>query len=185
MRKINTAVTIIIMILFLVHAIAGIFQLTDISPGGAAWLSIVSWALVVAIAAHIVMATVLTVQTLKGAKKAGKFYAKENRLFLTRRVSGFAVLIFIVCHVVIFMGKSGGGVFRLHNFGAAELTLAILLVITLALHVITNINPLFISFGIRGGKLYVRDVFYILAIILLLAAIAFLIYYLRWNVYWR
>ena len=93
------------------------------------------------------------------------------------------MVVLIICHVALF--TSNGMVFRLNDFNEVQLVLSILLVLALLIHILANIRPLLISFGISGFRLYVKDILLVLAIISLLGAVAFVIYYLRWNIMWR
>ena len=97
-----------------------------------------------------------------------------------RRISGFAIIIFIVFHLSIFIVSNEGAV-RLTAFEGAQLIFSILLVATVAVHIISNIKPLLISFGFKGIKFYVQDILFILMIILLFATTAFIVYFIRWN----
>ena len=185
MRKINAVLSIAILALFLVHGIMGGFQLMGIVPGGDQTLTVISWILAVLIGLHTLVGIKLTVDTLKATKAAGVSYPGANRLFWTRRISGFAIMLFIICHILVFMGSGSGSAYRLIYFGTFRLIVQILLVVSVAIHAITNIRPLLISFGIKGYRVYVKDVLFILAIVMLFCAAAMVIYYLRWNVLWR
>ena len=129
MRKLNAIVSLLLIILFLIHSIAGSFQMMKIIPGGN------------------------------------------------------AMILLVICHVLLF--TSNGEVFRLNDFNEVQLIFSIFLVFTLLVHILANIRPLLISFGISGFRLYVKDILLILAIISLFGAFAFVIYYLRWNIMWR
>lgn len=183
MRKWNTIISIFIIILFLIHVIAGSFQLMKIIPGGNELMKNLSYFMLFLLAVHIIIGTKLTIDSIIIGRKSGRFYFKENALFWIRRITGFAMILLIVCHVVLFTSK--GEVFRLNNFDEVQLIFSILLVFTLLVHILANIRPLLIAFGFAGLRLYVKDVLLVLAIILLISAVAFVIYYLRWNITWR
>ena len=57
----------------------------------------------------------------------------------------------------------------------------VLFVLSIALHVLTNVRPMLISLGIRPLKRYVPDILIVLSIVLLVFIAAFIIYYLRWK----
>lgn len=185
MRKWNALISGTILILFGIHAVAGIFQLTSLYPGGNSLLHALGWIMAVLIAIHAVIGVILTVQTFRTNAGGGKMYWRENRVFWARRISGAAVMLLIIWHVFLFQGHGSGAAYRLNPFGVPELVGQILMVICIAVHVLTNIRPLLISFGIAGKRVCMKDVLFLLSVILLLAAAAFIIYYLRWNVYWR
>ena len=183
MRKVNSIVGPVIIVLFLIHAISGSFQLFGIMAGGSAVREILSYILVAAVALHMFIGIKLTASTMLACRKSGRSYFKGNELFWVRRISGFALILFIIYHMCVFM-SADGEVFRLSNFGALQLIAHILLAIALVLHILLNIKPLLMALGIANRK-YVIDVIIILAAVLLLCGAAFVVYYCRWNIFWR
>ena len=181
MRKWNALLSMGILVLFLVHAIAGALNLAGLSAGGSQFMKVLAWVMTALIAAHTLIGIKLTADTLRASKKSGVSYPKENRLFWLRRLSGFAIMLFIVCHLLIFAG--GGENFRLHLFAGAELTTQILLVLSIAVHVLTNIKPLMLALGARGMRELLTDVLLVLTVLLLLSGTAFVVYYVRWRVF--
>ena len=183
MRKLNTIVSLFLIILFLIHTIAGSFQLMKIIPGGNELMKDLSYFMLFLIGVHVIIGIKLTLDSVKVGIKSGKFYFRENAVFWIRRITGFAMIMLIICHVLLF--TSNGEIFRLNDFNEVQLVFSILLVFTLLIHILANIRPLLISFGISGFRLYIKDILLILAIISLFGAFAFVIYYLRWNIMWR
>ena len=181
MRKWNAVLSVCILLLFLVHMIAGGFQLAGVLPGGSRWLKITAWVMTALVAVHAVIGIKLTVDTCIAGKKAGVSYLRENRLFWVRRVSGFAILLLLMSHLLIFM-NTGGEIVRLHLFAGAQLTSQLLLAAAAAVHVLSNIRPLMLGLGMRSFREFLADLLLILAVLLLLAGLAFFVYYLRWNV---
>ena len=182
MRKWNTLLSICIIILFLIHAVAGGFQLMGLLPGDNGILSVLAKIMLLLIIIHAVIGSKLTWDSIASCKKSGVFYYKENRLFWARRISGFAIIIFILIHVILFLGKNEGA-YRLNYFGTFQLVTQILMVLSLAIHVVTNINPLIISFGILKIKEYAVDILVVLSAILLFTGVGFVIYYIRWIIW--
>lgn len=183
MRKLNTIVSLFLIILFLIHTIAGSFQMMKIIPGGNELMKDLSYFMLFLIGVHVIIGIKLTLDSVKVGIKSGKFYFRENAVFWIRRITGFAMIMLIICHVLLF--TSNGEIFRLNDFNEVQLVFSILLVFTLLIHILANIRPLLISFGISGFRLYIKDILLILAIISLFGAFAFVIYYLRWNIMWR
>ena len=183
MRKLNAIVSLLLIILFLIHSIAGSFQMMKIIPGGNELMKNLSYFMLFLTGVHILIGIKLTIDSVIIGKKSGKFYFRENAVFWTRRITGLAMILLVICHVLLFTSK--GKVFRLNDFNEVQLIFSIFLVFTLLVHILANIRPLLISFGISGFRLYVKDILLILAIILLFGAFAFVIYYLRWNIMWR
>ena len=183
MRKLNTIVSLFLIILFLIHTIAGSFQMMKIIPGGNELMKNLSYFMLFLIGVHVIIGIKLTLDSVKVGIKSGKFYFRENAVFWIRRITGFAMIMLIICHVLLF--TSNGEIFRLNDFNEVQLVFSILLVFTLLIHILANIRPLLISFGISGFRLYIKDILLVLAIISLFGAFAFVIYYLRWNIMWR
>lgn len=180
MRKWNAVISIAVIALFLLHAVTGALQLMGLLSGGSALLNILTWSMAVLLILHSVIGTILTAQTLKIQRKSGAAYFRENKLFWTRRISGFAVVVFLMLHILIFLGKSGA-VFRLHYYGQMQMISQIFLVISLGVHLLTNIRPLMISLGAKGYRVLLGDILLILSILLVFSGIGFVIYYLRWQ----
>jgi hypothetical protein len=184
LRKLNAAISIGLVGLLLLHGIAGGFQLAGLMPGGSAWLKALAWLMIALLAVHLVIGVLLTAKTIRVSLRAGASYGKENLLFWTRRLSGFALALLLGLHLLVFV-QTGTGVFRLHDFGAGELLGQMLLLASLAIHLLCNIKPLAIALGLHSGRGYGRDILLILAAVMVFCAVAFVIYYLRWNVLWR
>ena len=181
MRKWNALISMGILVLFLIHAVAGALQMAGFLSGGSAVMGIMAWVMLALIALHVIIGCKLTADTLRSIKKSGVSYPKENRLFWVRRISGFAVMAFIVCHLLIFMGNERDGVVRLHPFEGVQLVTQILLVLSIAVHVLTNIRPLMIALGERKFQKLLLDALIVLAGLLLAAGVGFVIYFIRWN----
>lgn len=173
-----------IIVLFLIHGIAGGFQMMGIIPGGSVWVKSLTWAMLVLVLAHTVIGVFLTAETIHACVRAGVFYRRENRLFWIRRISGFALMLLITLHLIVFV-QTGNGIFRLHDFGSAELTGQMLMLVSLAIHLLCSIKPAAIALGLHGGSGYGRDAVLIMAVVMAFCALAFVVYYLRWNILWR
>ena len=155
--------------------------LAGFSHGGGR-LVYVSWALLVLTGIHALIGIILTIKTVYTAKKAGVFYLSENMLFFVRRISGLALVIFIAIHAFIFMGVGSEAGYTLKLFDLTALVSQILMVITLFLHLCTNIAPLRIALGLSDKRDLKMDVVIVISILLFICAAAFLVYYIRWKV---
>ena len=176
MRKINAILTAAILVLFLLHGIMGAFTLTGIAENA---FKLAGYLCMALIGVHAVIGILLMRDTLRAGKASGARYTKENRLFWARRISGFALLVLMFFHIGSF-GYVGENGFRLRNFDAFRLAAQLLLVAALAVHIISNVKPAMISFGIRLLKGRSADILFVLSVLLLFMAAAFVIYYLRW-----
>ena len=183
MRKMNAILGPLMIALLLIHGIWGALQLTTIVPGGSVIRRILSYLLVSAVLLHIVIGVKLTADTLIAIKRSGASYWKGNEQFWMSRISGLALLVFIIYHMCIFIMPQGE-VFRLHLFSGAELAASILLIVSLILHLAVNIKPLAIALGITNRK-YVKDIVIILSILLALCAVGFIFYFAQWTILWK
>ena len=179
MRKWNAILTAALLALFLAHAILGGFQLLGVGPTA---LKAAAWAALALALVHALIGVKLTADSIAVWKRTGAGYFRQNKLFWARRVSGFAVLVLLVFHMMAF-GYQNGGAYRLRWFTTGKLAAQLLLALALAVHVIANVRPMLIAFGIRGLKKYAGDILFVLSVLLLFMAAAFVVYYLRWNVW--
>jgi hypothetical protein len=184
MRRLNAIISMAIIALFLIHGIAGAFQMLGFIPGGSSALKMLTWIMLVLIFLHVIIVSCLTVQTLRISKRSGVSYYKENAMFWIRRISGFVLLLLVFLHLSVFM-QTGSGLFRLGYFGIPQLTGQIIMLLALTVHILCNIKPVAIALGLYGGRGYCRDVLLVLSVVLCFCAVAFVVYYLRWNVLWR
>jgi succinate dehydrogenase/fumarate reductase cytochrome b subunit len=183
-RKINTIISTLLLGLFIFHAIAGGYQMIGVMPGGSDLMETVAWILILLTAVHMLFGIVLTVKTVQISKRTGIHYWKENSMFWLRRLSGFVLMLLIFLHLILFV-RTGEGIFRLSNFDVPQLIGQILMLLALMLHLLCNIRPLAVALGLYGGRGYVRDAIFIISVVLAFCGLAFVVYYLRWNVWWR
>ncbi len=180
MRRINSIITGAMMLTFLIHAISGAFMMLNIMEGGSMLLIVATNLFVILAFIHILIGAKLTADSLRTIKKSGVYYFRENLVFWARRVSGFAIILFMVFHVLIFAGRSEDGFFRLNLFGSFELVISLVFVVCLAIHIISNINPLLISLGIPSLRKYSGDILFVLSVVMLFCAAGFIGYYILW-----
>lgn len=176
MRKFNAVLTALILILFILHSVFGAFLMLGMGSGA---LKTAAWVAAGLTVLHVIVGVKLTIDTLKVQKKTGAAYFKENRLFWARRISGLAVMVLLVFHFTAF-GKTENGVYRLVPFDFIKMWVQILLAAALGTHIISNVRPMLISFGVKGIKEHIGEILFVLAVIILFAAAAFAVYYLRW-----
>lgn len=182
MRRINALITPLLLVLFLVHVVAGSLQVIGVLPGGVGWLTGVAHTALTLVAAHMAIGVALTVQTFRAQRAKGATYWRENRLFWVRRLSGLALALLIAVHFVIFLGTGTGSSYRLTFFGPAELASQLLMVVALVLHVVSNVRPQLIALGIPRRPYVAGDVMAFVSGVLLVAGVAFVVYFLRWLV---
>ncbi|MBR1731003.1 MAG: hypothetical protein IJ725_01030 [Ruminococcus sp.] len=177
MRKLNAIITASIMLIFVLHAVTGSLNMMNIAP---IITRVEAYVMLGLICVHTVLGAVLTVKSVKVWKDTGAPYFRENINFWTRRLSGLVIMILIVFHITAFSSNTAGAV-TLPYFGVFRLVTQLLLVLSIAVHVITNVKPMLISFGIKKLRPRVGDILFFISAVLLVAVVAFIIYFIRWN----
>ena len=178
MRRFNGILAMIILVLFLVHAVMGSFLMIGFGDNALKFVAKITEGLIYI---HLIIGVKYTVDTIRAQRKSGVSYFKENKLFWVRRISGLAIMIFLITHFSAF--KADGDFIRLAYFDIIKLTTQILLVASIAVHVISNVKPALITFGIKSLKDISVDILLVLSILLAFMGLAFVIYYLRWNLW--
>jgi len=178
-RRLNAVLTAVILVLFIAHAVMGSFLLIGAADTA---LKAVAWICLALVLCHTVISTKLTIDTLRICRRTGAPYFRQNAAFWAKRISGFAVMILLAFHMFAISGSSNG-LYRLKVFDSFKLASQLLLVAAIAVHVLSNVRPLLTSFGIKGLRARRIDIILVLAVIMLLSALAFIIYYLRWSAF--
>ena len=178
MRRLNIILVIGMFVTFVGHGIMGALKICGADTD--AW-KLVGWVSIGFVLAHFLVTSILTAQTVMIMKRTGTGYLRENKMFWARRISGLAILIPLLMHLLIFQGTAApGGAYRLLVFNMGRMISQIFLVLTIALHALTNIRPLMITLGVKETKAFALDLILILSSVLLFFAVAFAVYYLRW-----
>ena len=99
MRKWNTILSVLMLLIFMIHGIMGSFMLNGVGSSAG---KLLAWIGVGILVVHTVIGVILTVQSLQTAKQSGKMYLKQNAIFWARRASGLAILILLFFHIGLF-----------------------------------------------------------------------------------
>lgn len=177
MRKINGIIAAVVLVMFVVHGVFGALNMMNIAPIIVKWLSHTMLAL---IAVHAVISVGLSVRSVRTAIKTKAPYFTKNRLFWSRRISGLLILALVAFHLTAF-GYTKGGVFRLVPFDLFRLVTQILFILSIAVHIITNVKPMLITFGVKRLRPKAGDILFFISAVLLFMTIGFIIYYIRWQ----
>ncbi len=177
MRRINTFLSVIILLIFLVHGILGSFMLLGVGANAGKPLA---WLGFVLILIHAVLGFFLTIKAVRCGKESGRWYVRQNKEFWTRRFSGVAILILLFFHFGVY-GEMVDGTFGLKEFTAVRLITQLLLIFSLFVHIFVNIRPLLISWGILKYRERRWDLFLIASVIFLFLTGAVLFYYIGWQ----
>ena len=71
--------------------------------------------------------------------------------------------------------------FRLVPFDLFRLVTQILFILSIAVHIITNVKPMLITFGVKRLRPKAGDILFFISAVLLFMTIGFIIYYIRWQ----
>lgn len=179
MRKWNAVLSLTALALFVLHGVLESLHLIGAEGFNTKELPRLLLTLLVI---HAVLGLKYTVDALRVWRKTGAGYFRKNLVFWTRRLSGFTILILLFFHVGAF-SETVEGEFRLLEFTQVKLALHLLLAAALAVHLLTDLRPLLLSLGVRTEKDRLGELFFLLSVLLLFIAGAFVIYFLRWNVW--
>ena len=177
MRKWNTILSVLMLLIFMIHGIMGSFMLTGVGSSAG---KILAWIGVVILTAHTVLGVLLTIQSLRASKRSGKKYLKQNGIFWARRASGLAILILLFFHIGLF-GEVQNGTYILFPFTTVKMVTQLLFVASLFVHIFINIRPLLVSLGIISYKERRGDIYLILSVLLLFFAGSVIFYYIGWQ----
>ena len=177
MRKINGIIAVAVLIMFIVHGIFGALNMMDIAP---IIVKILSHIMLTLICVHALISIQLTVKAVRTAAETHAPYLRKNYSFWARRLSGALILILVFFHMTAF-GKVEGGVFRLYPFDINRLIVQMLFLLSVAVHIITNVKPALITFGVKRLKPKSGGILFFISAALLFMAAGFIIYFIRWQ----
>ena len=148
MRKLNTIIAALITILFFDHIIFAALYLFGLP---AKVFTPVAIFMIILVMIHGVLSMVLTVHAEKAGFKTNARYNKENRTFWLRRTTGVFILVLALFHFYA-VNEGSDGLPRIVHMGIFGSLATIVLAISVMIHILINIEPLCISFGIRNYK---------------------------------
>lgn len=145
MRKFNTILVLLILILLLDHVVFGGLYFFGVVPGV---FKPVAFAMLALVVLHAIISMIVTIRAEKAGFQTKARYNAENRDFWLRRASGIAILILAILHAFM-MSKDKNGVARLASMPKPLRLATPLLVFAVYLHLMSNVRPLLISMGVR------------------------------------
>lgn len=177
MRKINGIIAMLVLVLFVIHGILGALNLMNVAT---VIVKVLSHTMLSLIIVHALISAGLTVRSVRTAIQTKTPYFRHNRLFWARRISGILILALVFFHMTAF-GYTSGGVFRLTPFDAFRFGVQLLFWLSIAVHIITNVKPVLITFGVKRLRPKAGDILFFISAALLFMAAGFIIYYIRWQ----
>ena len=176
MRKINTLLTCLLIVMVLCHVMTGSFMMLGISYVTFKPLAYFTLFLTVI---HAVIGIILTVKSLIKARK-GNSYFELNARFWAIRITGVLMIVLLFFHMGMFGAKKYGR-FVLNEFTPLRYIATALLVITLLAHIVLGLKPLLTALGVLSEKNRVKSLLVCLAIFFILAFIATTVYFIGWQ----
>ena len=177
-RQANAIISAVMLVLFLVHGVGNSFALMGMAmPLGKGLAHVILTLAVV----HAVLGVILTVATFSAQREAGVSYVGLNSRFWAVRISGLAIAPLVALHMLTFMLK-GDGPYGMRAYAELEVAANVCLVLAVAIHVIANTRPMLVSLGIGAPKAFTDNIMLVLSVLLLLMGVAFVVFYLTWNV---
>lgn len=178
MRKCNGILARVIIALFMLHALMGSLMLLGMNTIS---FEPLSWTLLAAVVAHGVLGTVASIRTFKSGKGSGKWYFKENASFWIKRITGLVILIMLAFHVSAYTTYIDGVCF-LKKFTLLRMVAQVLLIVSIFIHLLVSIKPMLIARGVLKFKERTGDIVMLISIMMLLFAVAVIIYYIQWQI---
>ena len=183
MRRYNSKIALILLALLLVHLLMGACIMLDILQVSPTWKTILSYTMVALLLAHAVIGILLMKRTLTAKIRKDATYVRQNKSFWVARWSGIAIIPLVAYHIWFFTDT--GDLVRLKFFGYLQMASSILLVLCILTHLLTNLRGFFVSLGLEPIHKFVRDTALILLIACSIGVLGFIVYYLRWNIWWQ
>lgn len=176
MRKINTILSILLIVIFMLHGIMGSLLMVGCSQNA---MKILAWIGVGIIGIHTIIGIIVTIKTFIQSKNNGNVYLRQNAVFWTRRASGLAIIIMFLFHLGLF-GEVVDGQYVLFEFTTVRLIAQLLLVAALFIHIFVNVRPLLVSMGVMKVKKKRFDIFLVLSILVFFMTACTVVYYIGW-----
>lgn len=137
MRKLNTILSVLMLLIFMIHGIMGSFMLVGVGSSAG---KVLAWIGVAILVVHTAIGILLTVRSLRTAKQAGQKYLKQNNIFWARRASGLAILILLFFHIRLVWKSAERNIYSIPFYDGQNGNPA-LFVAAFFVHVFINIRP--------------------------------------------
>ena len=177
MRASNAMLSVLLLVLLLVHAVAGGFVMLGINGSTA---KILSWSTLVLAAIHAAFGIIFTVDAVMNSCSGSFKYLKANASFWAVRISGIALLLLLCFHVGAF-GTQRSGQFVLFEFTLLRLITHLLMVAALGVHILSALRPMLTAAGLGKGLRISPSLMMFLSVMTLFFAVSVITYYVMWN----
>lgn len=178
MRKWNSRLARLIIVLLLLHASIGAFALTGISI---VYNNILAYLLAAAVILHAVLSMAATVPAFKSRMRGGRWHMRENSTFWIKRATGVAILLMMFYHFGVYT-ETVDGEFILREFTAFRLATQIVFILVIFIHIFAGIKGMLIAGGNVKYRERMWDWILVLSIFMLFFCAAVVIYFITWRV---
>lgn len=148
MRKLNTILVLLIMILFIDHITFGSLYFLGTKLKVTAPFAMV---MILLVLLHAAVSIAVTIKAEAVGFKTKARYNRENREFWMRRASGIVILILAIAHVNLMM-RGADGIPKIARMPRVFNLLLPLLLLSVGIHIKENVRPLLISLGVRNRE---------------------------------
>lgn len=181
LRKINSLLTIPILLLFAAHLLLMSGLLTGV-VGFNPDFKIISYLLLACVAAHAVFGIIFMAERMVKRVCGQKIYARPNAVFILQAVSGICMLILLLLHTSAYGYTAADGTFILRSPTLFYYITEMLFAFCVCLHCAVSYPRMVVTFGLiqkENGRKKISIVCVILSgILFIIAAAAFTLYYL-------
>ncbi len=178
MRKINTMLVRLILLLVLMHAFMSCLLMLGLSS---ITLKPLSYLLLIVVCIHAFLSILSTIPSIQIGIQSGQWYFKENASFWIKRITGLLILILVFFHISAYTTIVDGHFF-LKEFTFIKLISQLSLVLSIFIHVLVSIKSMLIAKGEMDFKERRIDWMFIVSIFLIFVVGSILYYYIQWQV---
>ena len=172
MRKFNAILVLIIMILFLDHLFFGSAHFLGTGLNVTKPFSHTFFLLVLI---HAAISLIITVRAEIAGIRTKARYNRENREFWSRRISGVAILVLAGAHAYL-MVHGEDGLPRISKMARIYELFLPLLLLSISIHLSSNVKPLLIALGIRNPEKKEKIIKALIVLITIVALFSFVFF---------
>lgn len=177
MRKFNSYLVKLILVLLVAHALLGAFSLLHLTTWHASYLS---YALLGACLAHAAIGIYLTLPAMRQSLRTHTWYLPANSSYWIIRASGLVILLLVGFHMTAFSTTINGLLF-LREFTWLRLLTQIIFISAILIHLLYTVKPMLLQDGILSFRETAAAYIVVYSIISLFCIVAMLSYFIYWN----
>lgn len=177
MKKFNSFLAHLILLLLALHGLTGAFTLLRLTTF--TWKPL-SYALLAIVLLHGTLGILLSKDAVREGMRTGRWYLKENASFWLVRLSGFIILLSVWFHMTAYT-MTVNGVFFLREFTILRLFSQIIFISAILIHLLCVTKPWMIKRGLLKYEKWAADYILVYSIFSILFLFALISYFIYWN----